>query len=249
MKKLATLILICCYVVAQGQHKETRKIETHTAIAVSTGIDVIYIQSNKNEAIIECENKNHIDLLLTTVKAGTLEIRYRPNSSVSSKKPTKVTVYANGPLSSAKVSASGTLTLNNALKASTFKLEASSSGKIITQQIEAAKITIEASSSGKIKTDLQAVNVAIEASSASAIQIAGKADNIRVAMSSSATVDLPQMEIGALVIEGSSLSSLTFYTAASLKNKLSSSAKVYFTKAPIRITQNILSSGGQFIKK
>lgn len=89
MKKLATLILICCYVAAQGQHKETRKIEAHTAIAVSTGIDVIYIQSNKNEAIIECENKNHIDLLLTTVKAGTLEIRYRPNSSVSSKKPTK----------------------------------------------------------------------------------------------------------------------------------------------------------------
>lgn len=249
MNKIITLILLLVFASAQAQYQETRKIGKHQYISVAQAIEVEYIHSDRNEVIVECENKAHFDLLVTDVKNGNLNIQYKPNSSVSTKKANKVIVYSNSILEKAEATSSGKLTLKDAFTTSSFKLDASSAGRIFTNTIKANKIEIDVSSSAKIETMINTGKVEIDASSLGFVNITGKAENVEADMSSSANIDLSKLTIGTLAVDGSSLASLTFYTATTLTNKLSSSAKVYYTKIPGSIPENRLSSGGKFLQK
>jgi len=246
MKKLTSLLFVCFLVAsAQAQFKETRKISAHTSITVATGITVEYIRSNKNEVVVETETKEQLNLLLTDVSRETLEIRYKPNSTVRSKKGNTVTVYSNANLEKAKVSSSGQLTLKDPIKASSFKLDVSSSGKLITNEITAAKVDIDVSSSGKLEAKVNAKNLEIDASSSSKTVVSGIADQTSIDMSSSANIDLLNLKIKDLEIDGSSSSKVAFNTAATLSASLSSSAKATYVKMPERIVKNKTSSSGK----
>lgn len=249
MKKLITLLFICCLSSAQAQHKETRKLGNHDAISVTTGLVVEYINSSKNEAVISCENKEHINLIITEIKNGVLEIRYKSNSKVSTQKANTVTIYSNANLKKAKASSSGKLIIKDAINVSTFELSASSSGNIITNNIKADLVKINSSSSAKIETNILAKTLKIDASSSSKINVSGSAADVSVDMSSSANVELTKTNIGTLDVEGNSSATLLIKTASSLNCELSSSAKVLYNDAPSNIIKNKISSGGKLMKK
>ena len=104
MKKLITVILVCLLSSnLKAQHTETRKIVSHQGISVATNLNVAYIESNKNEIIVDCENKNHINLILTEVKNGILTIQYKPNTKINSRNQNKITVYSNSKLKYQKI--------------------------------------------------------------------------------------------------------------------------------------------------
>lgn len=249
MKNLLTLLFIVSTVVAQAQYKETRKIDAHTAITVSTSLEVEYIKSNKNEVVIECANKEHLELILTDVNNETLHIRYKPNTSIRTTKANKLTVYSSYGLEKAKVSASGTLIIKDPIQTDLFLLEANSSGDIKTNMIKANKITIQASSSADIHTNLNVKTLNIDVSSSADASVTGQANNVLVNMSSSADVDLLGLTIENLSINGSSSSDLVFNTANNLNSNLSSSASVLYKKTPSNITSNKRASGATLGKK
>lgn len=250
MKKIITLlILITSINSSYAQYSETRNIARHNEISVTTGIQVEYIKSNKNEIRVECENKTHLNLVITEIQNGKLTIKYKPNSNIKTQKPTKVTVYSNYSLEKAKVSASGQLTLKDPINAPSFELESSSSGKLVTNIIKANTIEIDASSSGSIETIINAKNVKLESSSSAKTMIAGVASNIVIEMSSSSKIDLSKTKIDTLEVDGSSSAQLTINTAISLKSDLSSGAKLYYLQAPKNIIENKTSSGGKLVQK
>jgi hypothetical protein len=246
MKKLLTLLFVCTTVITQAQYKETRNISNHQSISVATSIQVEYIHSNKNEVIVECQNQEHVPLLLTEVKNGVLEIKYKPNTTIRAKSPNTVKVYSNAKLKSAKVSSSGKLTLRDAIKTSNFEFSASSSGKIYTNNIEADKIVVNVQSSAKVDLLVVTESLEVNASSSSDALIKGKTAKMHVNMSSSADVDLRSLTIKSLYVDGSSSAKLLFNTANYLENRLSSSAKVRYHAIPNQIPVNHLSSGAKF---
>lgn len=249
MKKLLTLLFIATAIVAQAQYKETRKINAHTGIAVSGGLEVTYVHSNKNEVVIEAENEDHLSLILTDVKNNTLEIRYKANTKIKTKTPNKVIVYSNYTLQNAKVSSSADLTLKDAISTTSFVLTASSAGDLKTNTITANDIIVEANSSADIDTKVIAKNLKINASSASDIDITGNAENVTTNMSSSSDVNLEHLKIENLSIDGSSASSLIFHTAATLESNLSSAASASYKVQPAKIVNNKVSSGASLRKK
>ena len=249
MKNLLTIALIIATASAQAQFKTTRKVSAHSSIVAATGIVVEYINSNKNELIIETEKKEFIELISTDVKNGQLEIRYKPNSKINSKKASTVKVYSNSVLQEAKASSSATLILKDPINTRSIKLDAHASGSLATNEIQASIVKIACSSSAKMNTTVDANQLTINVSSSSKVTGAGKAENVNVNMSSSSTTNLENLNIDNLTINGSSSSKLFFYTANTLSSALSSSAQVYYTKAPNKITKNIMSSSGRLSQK
>jgi len=124
----------------------------------------------------------------------------------------------------------------------------SSSGRLTTNEITANKIDIDVSSSGKLEAKVNTKDLDIDASSSSKTIVSGIADKASVDMSSSANIDLLNLKINDLEIDGSSSSKVAFNTASSLSASLSSSAKATYVKEPQKITKNKTSSSGKLMK-
>lgn len=249
MKNLLSFLFIASTLIVQAQHKQTRQLDAHKGISVSTSLDVEYIKSNKNEIILQCEKDEHLDLIMTDVKNGILNIRYKPNTKIKTRKANKITIYSSYTLNSATVSASGDLILKDPIKTDVFTLIANSSGDIKSNTIQANKVNIQISSSADINSNINATTMNIDASSSADISISGTIKNVIVNMSSSADIDLQKLKIENLSVNGSSSADLIFDTASNLDSNLSSSASVLYKTVPTNISNNKRSSGATLGKK
>lgn len=245
MRSILTILFITFTTVLSAQHSQTRQINDYKGISVSSSIIVEYIFSDKNQIVVTCHNKDHLDLLVTEVKNNTLVIGYKSNSNIRTKTPNTVTVYSNSNLEKASVSSSAKLTFATPIKTQSFVLNVNSSGKIVTNTIKADQITIAANSSGKVETNIHSKNLKINASSSSITQVTGESDNVAVNMSSAAKINLDKLIIKDLEVNGSSSATLNFNTAASINSNLSSSARVNYYKLPKNVIANKTSSNGK----
>jgi hypothetical protein len=250
MKKLSTLIIaFLLFHTVNAQHKVVRKVMSHHGISVATSLNVAYIESNRNEIVIDCENKNHIDLILTEVKNGVLTIKYKPNTKINSQKQNKVTVYANSKLKSLNSSSSARLAVDAPLSSEAVSIVSTSSGKINARHIKAKNLDIQVSSSANLDAHVDAIKLTVVASSSSKIFLAGKIEDSNIKMSSSAKLDLTQASVRNLVCDGSSSAKLHITTVHTLSSDLSSSANITYAKEPSQILQNRTSSSGRLVKK
>lgn len=247
-----TIVFFLAYfslAVTFAQYKETRKIANHHGISVATSLNAAYVESDRNEIVLESEKKNYLDLIITEIKNDVLTIRYKPNTSIRTSKPNKVTIYSNSKLKVLKATSSATLHVDAPITSSPVSIVANSSGKISARHIKADNMDIEVTSSGKFDSHILASTAVIEASSSGKISLAGKIDNSTIDMSSSASLDLEKVTIKNLVCKGSSSAKLDISTANTLKSNLSSSAKISYATQPTQILENKTSSSGRLVKK
>lgn len=251
MKKIITLPFFVCFIfnIAQAQFRENRKVEKHHSISVSSSIQVEYIHSNKNEIVVETGQQEHLSLLTTTVRNGKLEIKYKPNTSIKTKSPSKVTVYTTYTLQDVNVNSSASLSIPNPFQTDSFTATVTSSGKLSAENIKANSIKIVVNSSGKISQKINTENLDINATSSGKLTVKGEANKVSVNMSSSANIDLSHTVIRDLLCEGSSSAKLHIQTSRTLHSDLSSSAVIYYAVEPSRILQNRTSSGGKLTHK
>ncbi|HLS38014.1 MAG TPA: DUF2807 domain-containing protein [Sphingobacterium bovisgrunnientis] len=250
MKKLSTLLLaFLLFSSVNAQHKEIRKVTSHHGISVATNLNVSYIESNKNEIVIDCANKNHIELIITEVKNGVLTIQYKPNTNINSLKQNKITVYSNSKLKSLKASSSARLVVDAPIASESISIVSTSSGNINARHIKANDLNIQVSSSANFDAHVDASKLNISASSSAKIFLAGKIEDSNIKMSSSAKLDLTQASVRNVVCDGSSSAKLNITTAQTLRSNLSSSANITYTKEPTQILENKTSSSGKLIKK
>lgn len=248
MKRLVTIAFLAVSIIAQAQHKETRKISNSRGIDVSSSIQATYIHSNRNEVVVEVENMEHLKKLETVVENGILFIRYKSRSNIRTSTPNRVTIYTSAPLQAVKVTSSASLRLESAVKASSFDVDVNSSGKLLASQITAEDVHVDVSSSGRFDGRLSCSSLDIEASSSGKIVLAGTADQADIDMSSSANANLADLKIKRATIEASSSAQTTVQVAGRLKADVSSSGKVYYIGKPESVEVE-KSSGGQVVQK
>lgn len=234
--------------LSQAQFKQSRPLTKHTEISVSNGIWVEYIRSTKNEIIVETENKDHLNQILTTVDAGKLTVKYKPNTHIKTRSPNKVKIYSNYILHKVDVNSSGSLQISSPFDVVNFQAKVSSSGKFISDIINATYCKLVMSSSAKINQVINSDKLDIQASSSAQAKIKGKVSTVQVDMNSSAQIDLSQVRIDDLICNGSSSSKLLISTANTLDSDLSSSAKIYYKQKPKEIIRNHTTSSGKLIK-
>ncbi|TDS11662.1 GIN domain-containing protein [Sphingobacterium paludis] len=244
MKKLLTLVFILSMMLARGQHKETRSIPSLKGITVSSSIKATYVQSNRNEVVVDVEERGHLNKLQTGVEHGTLIIRYAPNSNIRTRQANRVTIYTSSlSLEKIKVTSSAELHIEAPIKSSKAQIEVNSSGKLYASHLVADNASIKTSSSGRFDAKITAASVTIDASSSAKINLLGSASSASIAISSSAEANLSKLKIKHAVVEASSSAKATVDVRDNLAAKASSSGKIIYVEKPSRLTVD-KSSGG-----
>ena len=249
MKKIITLLFICLSISnLQAQYKEVRKAAAHHGVSTATSLNVVYIESDRNEIVLESEKKEHLDKILSEVKNGILYIQYKSNTKITTKKANKVTIYSNSKLQSLKASSSSRLHIEAPIHASSVAINSSSSANISVRHLSATSLNIDINSSGSLDAHVKTSKAFINASSSSKVLLAGQINEANVKMSSSAKIDLAKAKVNDVICDGSSSASLNIENLSTLRSDLSSSASISYSKID-QILQNKNSSSGRLIKK
>ncbi|MFD2970279.1 head GIN domain-containing protein [Sphingobacterium bambusae] len=245
MKKLVALVFILSSVIAQAQHKETRKVGSFKGVAVSSSIEATYVHSNRNEVVLDAEDADHLKKLETVVEGGVLVIGYRSNSNIRTRRANRVTIYStSSSLQRIKVTSSASLRVEAPLKASKISIDVNSSGKLFVADLVTEVAELDASSSGRFDAKITADALTVEASSSAKLNLMGSAKSATIDISSSAQVNMAEFKIKNAVVDASSSAQATVQVSDKLVADASSSGKITYIGKPASV-QTDKSSGGQ----
>lgn len=199
---------------------EERKVEGFNRISVSAGINLFIKQDSSETLKIEAED-NLMPIIITEVKNGRLEIRYKNLSfGLSATKPVNVYVTAKE--------------LN--------EINASSGANVKAEEIRADNLKINLSSGALGEIIVQTSQIDADATSGSVIRISGKTDKQNVNLSSSGNYNGEDLSSTSAFVNVSSGSSAKVKVSDSLDVNISSGAIVQYSGSP-KISSDI-SSGG-----
>ena len=231
MKRILTIAFISFLYVAQAQERETRKITAPDGISSATSLRVDYIHSNRNEVVVEADNPEHLSLIETTVKNGTLYVQYK-RIVYSSKIPTRFSA-----------SSSSSIYTDETIKANKISVDVSSSAKISLKKLIADDINLSTSSSSKLTTEVSSKNLQVAASSSSKQEIAGSASNLDLNTNSSASVDMSRFTTTNAQIQTNSSANVTLSVKENLQGNVSTSARIALKNQPKNVQVDKSTSG------
>ncbi len=223
MKKYLIIVLACISVVAFGQNSETRDLSAFTGVKVSEGISVYLKKGDKESARVEVTGTNPSNVI-TEVSGSYLKVHMRDGNyrTVNAK------VY---------------VTYKNI-----DKLSASSAGNIYSEEaLKANSIEINASSAGTIEVSIDATRVEAGASSAGDLEIKGKAKTVLVDVSSAGEIDAYDLEAEDVEAEASSGGSAKVSVSKGLRAHASSGGSIRYRGNPDKSITD--SSSGGSVKK
>jgi hypothetical protein len=200
---------------------EERKVEGFNSISVSAGINLFIKQDNNETLKIEAED-NVVPLIITEVKNGRLEIRYKHFFSMGFMVTRPVNVYVTAKQ------------LN--------ELKASSGSSVKTEEIKTDSIKINLSSGASGQFIIQASEIDADASSGALIIISGKTDKQNVNLSSGGSYNAEDLISKSANVDVSSGSSAKVNASEDIDVNISSGGIVQYIGRP-KVSSDI-SSGG-----
>lgn len=200
---------------------EERKVEGFNKISVSAGIN-LFIKQDSNESLkIEAED-NLMPIIITEVKNGRLEIRFKQFFSIGFSATKPVNVYV------------AVKNLN--------EINASSGASVKAEEIRTDNFKINLSSGALGEIIVLASQIDADASSGSVIRISGKTDTQNINLSSSGNYDAENLSSKTAYVNVSSGSSAKVNVSDSLNVNISSGGVVQYVGSP-KVSSDI-SSGG-----
>ena len=184
--------------------EENRQVtQEFTAVHASEGLDVYVMQSTDFAISVEAD-ENIMDLIGTDIKNGTLRVHAIENIGHATKK-----VF---------------VTLPNVTA-----LESSSGAHLTTQNlIEADRVTIDSSSGSILTAELQANAMDIDASSGANIEVSGTTDKLYVDGSSGANIRAKDLDAKECRADGSSGANISVNVSNALTADASSGANIRY---------------------
>jgi len=243
MKRILTIAFISFLYVAQAQQREIRKITAPERISSATSLRVDYIHSNRNEVVVEADNAEHLALIETTVKNGTLYVQYKRNSQIRNARSNRVIVYSSKIPTRFSASSSSSIYTDEIIKANKIAVDVSSSAKISIKKLIADEINLSTSSSSKLSTEVSSKNLQVEASSSSKQEIAGSASNLSLNTNSSASVDMSRFTTTNAQVRANSSANVTLSVKDNLQGNVSTSARIALKNQPKNIQVDKSTSG------
>ncbi|OCX50726.1 hypothetical protein BEL04_18480 [Mucilaginibacter sp. PPCGB 2223] len=129
---------------------QTRPVSGFTGIA-SSGAFHVYVKIDGTESVKVSADDAIIDKIETVVEGGTLKIRFKRDWKWNDHDNKKADIYVSAKsLSSLVNSGSGSIKVEGAISAATFKVVLSGSGSITTASVKADKIDGAISGSGSV---------------------------------------------------------------------------------------------------
>ncbi|PIB28937.1 hypothetical protein BFP77_08455 [Maribacter sp. 4U21] len=201
--------------------EENRDItDDFTNVSASEGIEVYITQASDFSISVEAD-ENVIDLIGTDIKNGKLRIHAIENIGRATKK-----VFVSLPNVTGLESSSGAhLTAQNTIKSNELSIE-SSSGSILTAEIDATELELDASSGANVDVSGKAKEVYVDGSSGANIRAKNlMAQECRAEASSGSNVSVHVSE--ALTADASSGGNISYAGEATVKKNKSVSGSVH----------------------
>lgn len=200
---------------------EERKVDGFNKISVSAGINLFIKQDGSETLKIEAED-NVMPIIITEVKNGRLEIRYKQFLSFGFSATKPVNVY----VSVKKLD----------------EINASSGARVKAEEIKTDNFKVNLSSGALGEIIVLVTQIDADASSGSIIKISGKTDKQNINLSSSGNYDAENLTSKTAYVNVSSGSSAKINASDKLDVNISSGGIVQYIGTP-KVSSNI-SSGG-----
>jgi hypothetical protein len=227
----AALIILCLNVACQAQSRKTvngnnnvvtkeREAGSFDGLRVSTGIDVILKQGDKEAIKVEADENLH-EYILTEIEGGVLRIYTEANIRSEEKKLVYVTMK------------------------DIKSISASSAGDIIGESaIKTDDLEISASSAGDIKLEVFAKRVETNISSSGDVTLRGEADILEADLSSAGDLKASELTVREADISVSSAGDADVNVTERLKARASSAGDIHYTGNPKYLDAHSSSAGG-----
>jgi hypothetical protein len=199
-----------------------RDVSYFSGITVSSGIDVLLKQGNKETITVEAE-ENLQQYIKTEVRDNNLRVYIEPNINIRFNGTKKVYVTMKD-INSIRTSSAGDVTGLTPINTNSLKLSTSSAGDI--------------------KLEANASVVDIDISSAGNITLSGKADVLNAALSSAGDLEAYEMKVKEADVTVSSAGGARINVSESLTARSSSAGDIYYTGDPGFVSAHSSSAGG-----
>ena len=206
---------------SENVKSEDRSVSGFDSVSVSSGMNLFLKQGNSESLKIEAED-NILPMILTAVKNGRLEIKYKNFliGGLSLHKP--INIY---------------LTVKN-LK----EIDISSGVRIESEEIKSESLKIDLSSGAEGNMIIISQKLVVKLSSGSKLEISGQADNQDIDLGSGGVYSAKDLVSKTAVIHASSDSNAVVNASENLDVEISSGATVQYAGSPKVISD--ISSGG-----
>ncbi len=206
-----------------GNHNvvtEERKVNSFTAVRVSTGIDV-YLKQGNNESLSVEADDNLQEYILTEVRNGELHVYTDANIRDAERKRVYVTMR------------------------DIRSLRTTSAGDIVGQTpVKSDKLILSASSAGDIKLDVTANEIQVDINSSGDVTLTGTADKLNADLSSAGDLNAYDLRVREADISASSAGNADINVSEKITARASSAGDVNYKGDPKYVDAHSSSAGG-----
>lgn len=223
-RSLSGIALIFISLAVFGQQKETRDVDTFSAISLGIAGELYFTQGSPRKVVIEAD-ENSLGKIITEVKDGVLKIKQENGWNQNLK---NVTIWVTLPeIEGLYLAGSGSMLAEKTINSEEIELKVSGSGNIKIQELKAGEIGIAVSGSGNIN-------------------LGGSAEEMDIAISGSGNVKTGDLEVDECSVRISGSGNCVVNVTGELDAKISGSGGVsYFGSPEVDVT----ISGSGKVKK
>ena len=216
-------------------------LQDFSGIKVSEGIEVEIVPGNKNEAYVE---SNVMEYLQMEVEDNTLVIGYEGWYIGNMK--TRVKLIAKN-IENFKANSSGEIKVKGQFDTEQANINVSSSGEV-KYDFKGKVLNISASSSGEVEGNIMVEELNIDASSSADVELKGNTDRALITASSSADVESKNLKVKKARIEASSSADVELSILESIDAHASSSGDIIY-QAIGNVKTNVRTSSSGSVKE
>jgi hypothetical protein len=241
------LAAIAASAIAEAQVTENRNVADFTEIHVSSGVRVIYTQSNTKSVVVESDSQEKIDRIGTEVKNGKLRVVVKPKKGKTNFNVLKVHVSAPDVTSfvadsGAHIEFENELQSKSALK---FKLD---SGSRVSAKVVSSSMDLDVESGSHFTAELEVTKISAEVDSGSRVTLSGTGDNLNLKVDSGSHFTGKDLTVKSTVISADSASHISITVTESIEAEANSVSIINYYGNP-KHTDVRTKSLGQVNKK
>jgi hypothetical protein len=239
------IILFITYlmsVVCQAQVSETRKITEFSKVEVETGIQLIFTESSAASLLVEADDEQHLQKIITEIEGNTLKI-YLDNkkNKLHTYQVLRVTVSQNN-VSSFRAKSGASIAITNEINVPKASVTIDS-GAEFKGNIKADEVKLDVNSGANYQGKIEATSVFGDFDSGARIELSGKSKTTTIKIDSAAKCQAIDFATQVATIDADSTGEIAITVNQVLDAKASSLATIKYYGAPMKVSAHTNSLG------
>lgn len=226
--------------------KKIQKVDNYTEISSRSSIDIVLTDGNVGDITVEAES-NLIDFIEIESKSGTLYVRFKKNTNISSKKRMVVyipvdkiesitsagsgDIYVKKDLDISEFSllnlGSGDIIFKN-VKASHFTIKTLGSGDILIKNLIADNTNLQLSGSSDVKMEVNSTITKVSVSGSSDLLLTGKTQDFNIQISGSSDIKVDEFRAENVNVSVSGSGTIALFAEKTISASISGSGDIYY---------------------